>query len=218
MTLKKMARWTVLALAVIPASAAMACGGDGGSDETAVTADSSVDETPTSGQPPTVAGTATNTPVPPTATNTVPPALATGTAVAGKFDACDLIPASEANALASASFGAPRNITQLSNEDPSITISSCTYTASPAAVQLVLQSGNAEKVGLGYDSALRAAKSPANVSGVGDKAFWWPEEGQFNILKGDAWLIIKVVPTPGGDSAPAALVEQAKKSLGRVNN
>lgn len=62
-------------------------------------------------------------------------------------------------------------------------------------------------------AASKAANQVETVEGIGDEAFYLPANGQLNILKGRAWLLI----TYGvGDDKSTYTLENAKKVATKV--
>lgn len=62
-------------------------------------------------------------------------------------------------------------------------------------------------------AASKAANQVETVEGIGDEAFYLPANGQLNILKGRAWILIKYGV---GDDKATYTLENAKKVANKV--
>lgn len=111
-----------------------------------------------------------------------------------------------------------------------LSVSNCSYdhktvTTGPALAQAqsadvvgVLARAAKTKAGADSNKGQFTTAKPAgvqDVSGYGDKAFWNPQYGQLNILKGNNWYIISHYT---GLNATKGTLEQAKQLADAINN
>lgn len=196
-----------LGLAALAASV-VACGGDDGENEPLQTAGSS--STVAASASPGATGSATASgSASPGATASAP--AATADAEVQKVDACEFVTKAEAEALTGVTLNEGTPITQQNGTDPEVTIAVCTYIgvdgASDALLVYLRMGGNRDEMLGQYEAVLAQATDHVVVDGVGERAFWWPREAQLNGVAGDTWFVLKLVPTPEGDEAPAGAVE-----------
>ena len=120
---------------------------------------------------------------------------------AGPKDACNYL--TEAVAVKVLGAGAEKGISNGGAASEDISVSTCTYTSKVGDSLADIK--NMRTATLLVRSPLTAAGAASNdepfdnrktgaitVSGYGEKAYWDPELGQLNVLKGGVWLIISL--------------------------
>jgi hypothetical protein len=114
--------------------------------------------------------------------------------------------------------GAEKGTTAPAATSDDISVSTCTYTSkvgnsladiknmrvATLLVRSPLSAVGAESNDVPFDSLKVGA---ITVQGYGEKAYWDPELGQLNVLKGGTWLIISLGKTTMGDKS----VDDAKQ-------
>lgn len=144
-------------------------------------------------------------------------------------DACDVL--TQAAATEVLGTGAEKSDTSAGNaSSDDVSVSNCNYTLKPTGTAVGIETAKntsvagvlarAAKTHAGAESnqAAFAAQKPAgvtDVSGYGDKAFFNPQFGQLNILKGNNWYIMS---TYKGIKATAATLDDDKKLADAIAN
>jgi len=124
-------------------------------------------------------------------------------------EACQRFTLAEAKQLLGNQAKAGSNPVPDSN-DQDLNVSSCTYTQQNLPDQQPPQKHQAATLLMRRPLSSKATQTNQaefgplkptdvqDVSGLGDKAYWDPEHGQLNILKGDIWYVLSI-----GTSTPA---------------
>jgi hypothetical protein len=123
------------------------------------------------------------------------------TSFAGPKDACNYLTAVVATQVLGA--GAEKGTGNAPVTSSDISVSTCIYTSKPGAT--VADVKNMRSATLLVRSPLTAVGAASNdepfdnqktgaitVNGYGEKAYWDPELGQLNVLKGGVWLIMSL--------------------------
>ena len=122
------------------------------------------------------------------------------TSFAGAKDACAYL--SDTVAVRVLGAGAEKGTVTPAATSDDVSVSTCTYSSKATSLEDVK---NMRSATLLIRSPLTAAGAKSNevpfdtlktgaivVSGYGEKAYWDPEIGQLNVLKGGAWLILSL--------------------------
>lgn len=122
---------------------------------------------------------------------------------AQKTDLCGYLPKSFADAIFPGATLQPGRATGLQVMDDGSDLGTCTYQAADGrqAVTLVIRWTDPARAKAGYLAARAQAVSPVDVPGLGEQAFWWPNEGQLNAVAGGNWVILRLVDRDGGSRA-----------------
>ncbi len=154
----------------------------------------------------------------------------TGSDAIVKVDACEVLTESVAKQVLG--DGATKGDTSAGNASTDdVSVSNCTYTLKPStggsglqqvqntSVAGLLVRSAKSKVGADSNKSVFANKPSGaeDVSGYGDQAFWNPQYGQLNILKGGNWYIISqytgVNSTKGTIDQAKALADAMKSNI-----
>lgn len=130
--------------------------------------------------------------------------------LAGAKDACNYLTADVAIKLLGAGAEKGTGSTPVASDD--ISVSTCVYTSKTGASLEAVK--NMRSATLLVRSPLTATGAASNdepfdnqktgtikVNGYGEKAYWDPELGQLNVLKGGVWLIISLGKTTIADKS-----------------
>jgi hypothetical protein len=138
------------------------------------------------------------------------------TSFAGAKDACNYLTAAIAAKLLGEGSAKSDGGSPVTTED--LSVSTCIYTSKPG--ETIADVKNMRSLTLLVRSPLTAVGAASNdepfdslktgaikVDGYGEKAFWDPELGQLNVLKGGTWLIL----SSGKTSLIESTLDDAKK-------
>ena len=147
------------------------------------------------------------------------PAASQQTTQITSVSACELFSIDDARQVLGESAEKPEDLAGADASSDDMEVTQCLYEVPPAEAgsadeqkqaSLLARSAKTDSGARSNEEVFSGAAKPANVedvSGYGDAAFWNPEFGQLNILKGSNWYILQV----GGSVPSERTLDEAKQ-------